>query len=104
MVNIIYTNVILYLYNEGCGSDGSFFPNEKHRFTKLFGEFVRMKRKQLNLSQQQLAYKMGLDYQYISRVERGLISPTLFWIVGLSKVLETTLDQFVSELYLHIQR
>jgi transcriptional regulator with XRE-family HTH domain len=77
---------------------------EKVEFNKLFGEFVRMKRKQLNLSQQQLAYKMGLDYQYISRVERGLISPTLFWIVGLSKVLETTLDQFVSELYVFIQR
>lgn len=81
-----------------------FFQMKSHPFNKLFGEFVRMKRKQLNLSQQQLAYKMGLDYQYISRVERGLISPTLFWIVGLSKVLETTLDQFVSELYVFIQR
>jgi transcriptional regulator with XRE-family HTH domain len=55
---------------------------DKAAFNKSFGEYVRKKRLEQNLSQPQLSYKMGLDYQYISRVERGLISSTLFWIYG----------------------
>lgn len=70
---------------------------EKAAFNKLFGEFIRLKRLEKKLSQPQLSYKMGLDYQYISRVERGLISPTLYWIDGLSRAFEMPLDKFVKE-------
>jgi transcriptional regulator with XRE-family HTH domain len=70
---------------------------EKGVFNKAFGEYVRMKRKERKMSQAKLSYKMGLDYQYISRVERGHISPTLLWITRLSKALDISLDQFVAE-------
>ena len=71
---------------------------EKAAFNKLFGAFVRLKRLEQKLSQPQLSYKMGLDYQYISRVERGLISPTLYWIYGLSTALGIPLNTFINEL------
>ena len=70
---------------------------EKTTFNKIFGEFVRVKRINLKLSQSTLGDRMGLDYQYISRVERGLISPTLFWIIGLSRAFELPLELFISE-------
>lgn len=70
---------------------------EKTAFNKVFGEFVREKRIALKLSQAQLSDKMALDYQYISSVERGLISPTLYWIVGLSNALELPLEIFIKE-------
>jgi transcriptional regulator with XRE-family HTH domain len=70
---------------------------EKTAFNKIFGEFVREKRTRLKLSQSNLGDRMGLDYQYISRVERGLISPTLFWIIGLSNAFELPLELFISE-------
>ena len=70
---------------------------EKTAFNKLFGEFVKEKRMILKLSQAQLGDKMSLDYQYISRVERGLISPTLYWIAGLSNAMELPLDTFIKE-------
>jgi transcriptional regulator with XRE-family HTH domain len=70
---------------------------EKTAFNKIFGEFVREKRTRLKLSQSNLGDRMGLDYQYISRVERGLISPTLFWIIGLSSAFELPLELFISE-------
>jgi transcriptional regulator with XRE-family HTH domain len=70
---------------------------EKTAFNKIFGEFVREKRTRLKLSQSNLGDRMGLDYQYISRVERGLISPTLFWIIGLSNAFELSLELFISE-------
>ena len=71
---------------------------DKAAFNKSFGEFVREKRLEQKLSQPQLSYKMGLDYQYISRVERGLISPTLFWIYGLSTALGIPLNIFINDL------
>lgn len=70
---------------------------EKITFNKIFGEFVRVKRINLKLSQSNLGDRMGLDYQYISRVERGLISPTLFWIIGLSRAFELPLELFINE-------
>ena len=70
---------------------------EKTAFNKIFGEFVRVKRINLKLSQSNLGDRMGLDYQYISRVERGLISPTLFWIIALSRAFELPLELFISE-------
>jgi len=70
---------------------------EKVAFNKLFGEFVRNKRMLMKLSQAQLGDKMALDYQYISRVERGLISPTLYWIVGLSNAMDLPLERFIKE-------
>ena len=70
---------------------------EKTAFNKIFGEFVREKRTRLKLSQSNLGDRMGLDYQYISRIERGLISPALFWIIGLSNAFELPLELFISE-------
>jgi transcriptional regulator with XRE-family HTH domain len=71
---------------------------EKATFNKLFGEFVRNKRMMMELSQAQLGDKMALDYQYISRIERGLISPTLYWITRLAESLEYNPLDFSSEL------
>ena len=70
---------------------------EKTAFNKIFGEFVRVKRINLKFSQSNLGDRMGLDYQYISRVERGLISSTLFWIIALSRAFELPLELFISQ-------
>lgn len=61
---------------------------EKSAFNKLLGNYIRKIRIEKGMTQQQLADKIGLDFQYISRIERGLISPTLFWINDLADALE----------------
>ena len=63
---------------------------------------MRNKRTLLKISQPQLADRVGLDYQYISRVERGLISPTLYWISTLAVAFEMQLQDFVKEMLGHI--
>ena len=40
---------------------------------------------------------MELDFQYTSRVERELISSTLFWIIGLATALDMTLEVFIKD-------
>lgn len=76
---------------------------DKLEFNRLLGEYIRSKRTLLKLSQPQLADRVGLDYQYISRVERGLISPTLYWITTLASAFEMQPQDFVKEMLEHIQ-
>lgn len=45
--------------------------------TDVFGQAVRHHRKLLGLSQEELAFRSGLDRTYISGVERGVRNPTL---------------------------
>jgi transcriptional regulator with XRE-family HTH domain len=70
---------------------------EKANFNKEFGEFIRLKRTNNNWNQPQLGDKMGIDFQYISRVERGLVSPTLFWISRLANAFDLPLEKFIKE-------
>ncbi len=69
---------------------------EKSAFNKTLGAYIRKTRIDKGFTQQQLADKMGLDYQYISRIERGLISPTLYWIMDLTKALECEEIEFLT--------
>lgn len=70
---------------------------EKANFNKEFGEFIRNKRTNNNWSQPQLGDKMGVDFQYISRVERGLVAPTLYWILRLANAFDQPLEKFIKE-------
>jgi len=44
---------------------------------KRFGLAVREQRKQLNVSQEELAMRIGADQAYVSRIEAGLMNVTL---------------------------
>ncbi len=71
---------------------------EKSAFNRAIGIQIRDTRVKLKLTQAELADKLGLDYQYISRLERGLISPTLFWLYEFGNALEINMEDFIHEL------
>ena len=71
---------------------------DKSAFNKQLGLLIRKKRIEKGLTQSEVADKMNLDYQYISRVERGLISPTIYWMISLCDALEIKSSSFLSEL------
>jgi ribosome-binding protein aMBF1 (putative translation factor) len=70
---------------------------EKPKFNKQFGLFVKKKRLSNNWSQADLAAKVGNNYQNISRLERGEITPTLFWCYKLAEAFETDLPILIDE-------
>lgn len=70
---------------------------EKEEFNGLFGEFVRHKRKELGWKQETLADNVGVDFQSISRLERGEINPSIHWISELAKGFKTTLGELMTE-------
>ena len=71
---------------------------EKSAFNRAIGKQIRNTRLKLELTQAELADKLGLDYQYISRLERGQISPTLFWLYDFTTALEINIEDFIHEL------
>ena len=69
----------------------------KTKFNSLFGSFVKSKRLSHGLSQPELADLVGNNFQNISRLERGLISPTLFWVSILAKAFDISLSDLIIE-------
>lgn len=60
-----------------------------------FCEHLTTLRKGCKMSQQDLALKIHVSQQCVSKWERGLIEPTLTFLWRLADVFEITLDELV---------
>lgn len=58
------------------------------KILKNFGEQVKLMRKQANLSQEELAEKLGVHRTYMSFIERGLRNPSLLMVFKISRALK----------------
>ncbi len=70
---------------------------DKAQFNRSFGEFVRFKRIQNNLSQSELGDMLGNNFQNISRLERGLISPSLYFVQKICEAFNLSISEFFLE-------
>jgi len=61
-----------------------------------FGRVLRSYRERAGLSQEELAELTDLHRTYISLLERGLNSPSLRTLVGLSRALGVTLTEMIA--------
>lgn len=68
--------------------------NQKHR--RLLGEAVRTTRKEAGFSQEKLAEKAGLSTVFISRIERGVESPSVDNLVKIAKALKVQVRDLVA--------
>ena len=68
----------------------------KHEILVSFGRKVQMRRKELKLSQEQLAEEAGLHRTYIGMIERAENNVTLGNIEKIAKALKIS----ISELFL----
>ena len=68
---------------------------QKHR--RLLGEAVRAKRKQAELSQEKLAERSDLSTVFISRVERGVESPSVDNLVKIARALGVRVRDLVGQ-------
>ncbi|WP_339285703.1 helix-turn-helix transcriptional regulator [Paenibacillus sp. FSL R5-0486] len=54
----------------------------------IFGEIIRNRRLELNISQESLALKADMDRSYVSEIERGHKNPSLSKILALTTALK----------------
>lgn len=63
----------------------------------IFGEVLRRYRTDMNVSQEELAFRAGVDRTFVSRIERGIRQPTITTIVGLGLALGVSATELVRE-------
>lgn len=68
---------------------------QKHR--RLLGEAVRAKRKEAGFSQEKLAENADLSTVFISRIERGVESPSVDNLVKIAKALRVRVWHLVQD-------
>lgn len=64
---------------------------------ELFGEVLRSFRTARDISQEELAFRAGVDRTFISRLERGIRQPTITTLIGLAAAMEITAGELVAE-------
>jgi transcriptional regulator with XRE-family HTH domain len=69
---------------------------------KAVGIVVRELRKQAGHSQERLSADCGFDRTYISRLERGILNPTVSRLWRIADVLETPLSKLTGQMELWI--
>lgn len=57
------------------------------RFLVLFGEEVKKQRKAKDLSQEKLAFEIGMDLTSVNEIENGHRNPTLSTVVKIAQAL-----------------
>jgi transcriptional regulator with XRE-family HTH domain len=75
------------------GSDAPTDPNE---FAAAVGECIRHARQEHGWTQAELAERAGLSANYVARLERGELGPSLFVAYRLAEALETQVETLVS--------
>lgn len=63
----------------------------------IFGNVLRRRRAALNVSQEELAFRAGVDRTFVSRLERGIRQPTITTLIGLGLALEISAAELVRE-------
>ena len=100
----VLKNTIYYKYGFVCNT-----PNMYIRvmfMSNSIGGIIREKRKELNLTQAQLAEMIGSDEYYISAIETGRRNPGSKFLVSLSNALSIPIDSLLgieSNFVLHKQ-
>ena len=74
---------------------------DKTKILKLLGNEVKLKRAELKISQEELAFKCGFDRTYISLVERGLRNISFTNLLILSEGLDTTISSLTKDIKWH---
>lgn len=64
---------------------------------KLFGKKIKEAREKLNLTQFELAEKIGVSQNFLGDIERGIKLPSLNTLIQLSNVLKLSLDYMFSD-------
>lgn len=71
----------------------------KSHFNKAFGEYLKTVRVSSGMTQFDLAIAMNINPQNISAIERGEVTPTLFWIHNLCVALKIDHKEFIQGFY-----
>jgi len=68
--------------------------NRYDNFLKEFGKQVRLTRKERSMSMEAVAYKAGIEYRQLGRIERGEVNTTIISLLKIAEALEIDIKRF----------
>lgn len=71
--------------------------DERRKLAKRLGQQIAERRKELSWTQDQLAERLGVDTETVSRFERGVTVPSLLTIEKLAGIMKTSVANLLSE-------
>jgi len=74
------------------------------KLDRAFGTAVHNRRRDAGLTQEQFAESLGMQSSAISRLERGVVSPSLEMVDRVARALGTTPATLLSEAEQHLLR
>jgi transcriptional regulator with XRE-family HTH domain len=63
----------------------------------IIGDVIKRRRTIAGLSQEELAFRAGVDRTFVSRLEKGVRQPTITTIIALAEALGTSAVKLVKE-------
>lgn len=75
---------------------------EKSDIPAIFGKVLRELRMSQNISQEELAFRAGVDRTFVSRIERGQRQPTITSLIALGVALGMSAAELVRETELRV--
>ena len=71
-------------------------PTDPNEFAATVGESMRRMRQEHGWTQAELAERAGLSANYVARLERGELGPSLFVAFRIAEALETQVESLIS--------
>ena len=68
-----------------------------NQLKNVLGRNVRSRRKELELSQEDLAFEAEIDRTYVSQIERSTINPSLLVLYKVARALKTEVPVLLVE-------
>lgn len=68
---------------------------DKATFNKKFGSLLKSEREKISINQSELARLCFKDRQYIHRIEKGEITPTIFTVYIICKELNIDINSLI---------
>ena len=78
--------------------------NNQLSIKQRFGKAIRRRRRELDLSQEELAERAELHRTYISNIERGELNPSLETMEKLVKALDITVSALFANYGIELER
>ncbi|UYZ85363.1 helix-turn-helix domain-containing protein [Entomomonas sp. E2T0] len=70
---------------------------QKPQLHHMIGKAIAKYRKAADLSQEQLAEKLGLGNEAVSRIERGIVIPTVERLIEMAEVFDCPVSELLTE-------
>jgi len=70
---------------------------DKNRIAEVVGRAIAKHRVASNLTQEQLAEQLGIGNEAVSRIERGLVIPTIARLVELANIFDCDASELLTE-------